>query len=153
MGTHCSIAKKIMWIFLRQIPNGAVARDELGRFVSKSLRPSWLSFLSAPSTRIKRCEILQIVNPATHSTEYHGLVQMNPSKAAPPVIKRLNGHKLQGKPIEARKFFRRSAFRDRRRTLSEREASLENRRVDRRRDGLKSSVLRAPKVQRTLGIL
>ena len=153
MGTHCSITKKMMWIFLRQIPKGAATRDELGRFVSKSLRPSWLSFLSAPSTKIKRCEILQIVNPETHSTEYHGLVQINPSKAAPSVIKRLNGHKLQGKPIEARKFFRRSALRNRRRTLSERKASLENRRVDRHRDGFKSSVLRAPEVQRTLGIL
>ena len=153
MGTHCSITKKITWIFLRQIPKGATTHDELGRFVSKSLRPSWLSFLPAPSTKIKRCEILQIVNPETHSTEYHCLVQINSSTAAPLVIKRLNGHKLQGKPIEARKFFRRSALRDRRRTISGREASLENRRGDRRRDGLKSTVLRAPEVQRTLGIL
>ena len=153
MGTHCSITKKMMWIFLRQIPKGAATRDELGRFVSRSLQPSWLSFLSAPSAKIKRCEILQIVNPETQSTEYHCLVQINPSTAAPLVIKRLNGRKLQGKPVEVRKFFRRSPLRDRRRSISGREASLENRRGDRRRDGLKSTVLRAPEVQRTLGIL
>jgi hypothetical protein len=153
MGTHCRAIKRIMWIFLRQIPKGAAKRNELVKFVSKSLRPSWMFFLSKPHAKIKRCEILKIVNPVTHSTECHGLVQINPSKAAPSVIERLNGHKLQGKPIEARRFFRRSVFRDRRRTLSEREASLENRRVDRRRVGLKSSVLRAPEVQRILGIL
>ena len=153
MGTPSSTTKRTMWIFLRQIPNRAATRDELGRFVSKSLRPFWLFFLSGPHTKIKRCELLQIVNPATNSTEYHGLVQISPSTAAPPVIKRLNGRKLQGKPIEVRKFFRRSPHRDRRRTIFEREAPLENRRGDRRRDGLKSSVLRAPEVQRTLGIL
>jgi hypothetical protein len=143
-----------MWIFLRQISKGAATRSELEEFVSKSLRPSWMFFLSGPHTIIKRFEILQIVNPAMHSTEYHGLVQINPSTAAPPVIRRLNGRKLQGKRIEVRQFFRRSALRDRRRTtLSEREASMENRRGDRRRDGLKSVVLRAPEVQRTLNIL
>ena len=153
MGTHCSTTKKIMWIFLRHIPKGAATRSELEGFVSKSLRPSWIFFLSGSHTIIKRCEILQIVNPATHSTEYHGLVQINPSTAAPPVIRRLNGRKLQGKPIEVRQFFRRSALRDRRRTLLERKPSLENRRGDRRRDELRSTVLRAPEVERTLGIL
>ena len=148
-----ALGKRIrMWVFLRQIPKGTT-RDELGRFVSKGLKPSWMLFQLFQQAKVKRCEVLQIFNTDTRSTEYHGLVLIDPSKAALPVIERLNGREFKGKTIEVRKYFRRSSHRDRRRTLSERKASLENRRVDRRRDGLKSLVLRAPEVQRTLGIL
>ena len=142
-----------MWIFLRQIPKGAATRSELEGFVSKSLRPSWMFFLPAPHAKIKRCEILQIFNPETSTTEYHGLVQIIPSKGALPLIERLNGSKLKGKSIEVRKFFRRSSLRDRRRISSERKKEQEFRRQDRRRDRLRSTVLHAPEIQRTLGIL
>ena len=69
------------------------------------------------------------------------------------MIERLDGRELQGKLIEVRKYFRRSSYRDRRRILSEGKLQQENRRQDRRRERLRSSVLRAPEVQRTLGIL
>ena len=141
-----------MWLFLRQIPKGTT-REKLGEFVSKGLNPSWMLFRLPARAKIKRCEILQIFNPDTESTEYHGLVLIDPSKEVPPMIERLNGRKLQGKPIEVRKYFRRSSDRDRRRTLSEREEGSEIRRQDRRRQRLRSTVLRAPEVQRTLGIL
>ena len=141
-----------MWLFLRQIPKGTT-REKLGGFVSKGLKPSWILFQLFPKAKVERCEILQIFNPDTKSIEYHGLAAINPSKAALPVMERLNGRELQGKPIEVRKYFRRSSYRDRRRTLSEREEGSESRRQDRRRRQLKKTVLHAPEVQQILGIL
>jgi len=81
------------------------------------------------------------------------VVQIDPSSAALPVIERLDGRELQGKLIEVRKYFRRSSYRDHRRILSERKPQQEYRRQDRRREQLRSRVLRAPEIQRTLGIL
>ncbi len=141
-----------MWILLRQIPKGATCK-ELGKFVGKGLRPSWMLFPLESHSMLKRCEILQIFNPETKSTEYHGLVQIDSGKASTPLIKRLNSRKLLGAPIEVRKYIRRSSIRDRRHILSEREEQQEFRRQDRRRDRLKSRVLHAPEVERVLCIL
>ena len=141
-----------MWTLLRQIPKG-VTRGELGRFVSKGLKPSWMYFLSSSHAKVKRCEILQISNPETETVEYHGLVQIDPSKAALPVIDRLNGRILRGKPIEVRKYFRRSSFRDRRQAMSDIDEQQDLRRRDRRRDQLISRVLHAPEIERALYIL
>ena len=142
-----------MWVFVRQIPKSSATRGELVKFVNKGLRPSWIFFPFSSHAKVKRCEILQIFNPETKTTEYHGLVQIDPSKAALPVIERLNGRKLKGKPVEVRKYFRRSPHRDRRRILFEREDLQEFRRQDRRRDRLRSRVLHAPEIERALGIL
>jgi len=141
-----------MWLLLRQIPNGITCK-ELGKFVSKGLKPSWMLFPLQSHSILKRCEILQISNPEIQTTEYHGLVRLNSSKAALPVIKRLNGRRLKGKSIEVRQYMRRSSFRDRRRILSERGEQQELRRQDRRRDRLRSRVLHAPEVERVLCIL
>lgn len=141
-----------MWLLLRQIPRGTTCR-EMGKFVGKGLQPSWMFFPLQSCSILKRCEILQIFNPETHTTEYHGLVQIDSSNAALPVIKRLNGHKLQGAPIEVRKYIRRSSYRDRRRVFPEHGEQQELRRQDRRRDKLRSRVLHAPEVERVLCIL
>jgi len=141
-----------MWILLRQIPKGATCK-ELGKFVGKGLRPSWMFFPLQCHSKLKRCEILQIFNPETKNAEYHGLVQIESGKAVLPLIKRLNGRKLMGKPVEVRKYIRRSSFRDRRNTLSGPKGAQEIRRQDRRRDGLRSKVLHAPEVERVLCIL
>ena len=141
-----------MWVLLRQIPNKST-RQELGKFVNKGLKPSWMFFPFPSQAKVKRCEVLQILNPKTKTIEHHGLVQIDPSKAALHVIKRLNGRKLQGKPIVVRKYFRRLAHRDRRHILSEREEHQELRRQDRRRDQLRSRVLNAPEIERLLRII
>ena len=141
-----------MWIFLRQIPKGSTRR-ELGKFVSKGLSPSWMPFPFLSRAKVKRCEILEILNPETKTIEYHGLVQLDPNRAALPVIDRVNGRSLRGKPIEVRKYFRRSGHRDRRALFSESAGRQELRRKDRRRDRLRSKVLHAPEVERTLRIL
>jgi len=140
-----------MWFFIRRIPNGTT-RKELGKFIGKGLRPSWMFIPLLSSAKLKRCEILQIFHPDSKTTEYHGLVQIEPSGAALPVIKRLDGRELQGKLIEVRKYFRRSSYRDRRRLFTEHKEQQERRRQDRRREGLSSRVLHAPDVGRTLGI-
>lgn len=141
-----------MWILLRQIPN-EITRRGLGMFVSKGSKPSWMFFPFSSHAKVKRCEILQILNPKTKTIEHHGLVQIDPGKAALKVIERMNGQKLQGKPIVVRKYFRRSPQRDRRRIFSEREEQQELRRQDRRRDRLRSRVLHAPEVERVLCIV
>jgi len=141
-----------MWLLLRQIPKGATCK-ELGKFVGKGLKPSWMLFPLQSSSILKRCEILQIFNPEKKTTEYHGLVQIDSGKASTQLIKRLNGRKLLGTLIEVRKYIRRSSIRDRRLILSEREGQQEFRWQDRRRDGLRSRVLHAPEVERVLCIL
>ena len=140
-----------MWLLLRQIPKVATCK-ELEKFVGKGLQPSWMLFPLPSHSTLKRCEILQIFNPETETAEYHGLVQIDPGKAAA-LLKRLNGSKLRGTPIEVRKYIRRSSYRDRRRILSDREGQQEIHRQDRRRDGLRSRVLHAPEVERVLCIL
>jgi hypothetical protein len=141
-----------MWLLLRQIPKGTRC-NELGKFVAKGVQPSWMFFPLQSHSVLKRCEILQIFDPDTQTTEHHGLIQLDSRKSALPVIKRLNGRKLQGVAIEVRKYVRRSSFRDRRRILPERENQRELRRQDRRRDRLRSRVLHAPEVERVLCIL
>ncbi|MCP4946974.1 MAG: hypothetical protein GY923_05660 [Aestuariibacter sp.] len=132
-----------MWIFLRQIPKGTTGK-ELGKFVSKGQQP-FRTFSPLPSrAKIKRCEILQIFNPETQITEYHGLIQIDPFKAALPLIERLNGRELQGKPIEVRKYYRRLSYLDSQRILSEREEQQELRQQDRRRDRLSPGLTCAP---------
>ncbi|MCP4433365.1 MAG: hypothetical protein GY806_20505 [Gammaproteobacteria bacterium] len=109
---------------------------------------------SFPSrAKVKRCEILEILNTETKTIEYHGLVQIDPSKAALKVVERVNGGRLQGKFIEVRKYVHRSGHRDRRALFSERDDRQELRRQDRRRDRLRSKVLHAPEIERALRIL
>ena len=146
-GWQLALGERIrMWVFLCQIPKGTT-REELGRFASKGLKPPWMFFPFPSIVKVKRCEILQIFDPETKTTEYHGLVQTDPSKAALQVIERLNGRELQGKLIEVREYFHRSSHRDRRHILSE---GAELPRQDRRRDRLKSRVLHAPELERVL---
>ncbi len=140
-----------MWLLLRQIPKGVTCK-ELEKFVGKGLQPSWMLFPLQSHSILKRCEILQIFNPETKTTEYHGLVQIDPGKATA-LIKRLNGRNLLGTPIEVRKYIRRSSYRDHRQILPNREGQQEFRQQDRRRDGLRSRVLHAPEVERVLCIL
>ncbi len=140
-----------MWFFVRMIRD-QTSRKELRKFINKGLRPSWM-FIPLPSpAKLKRCEILQIVHPESKTTEYHGLVQIEPSKSTQPVIERLGGRELQGKSIEIRKYFRRSSYRDRRGLFADQTQPQERRRHDRRRERLSSTVLHAPDVGRTLGI-
>ena len=141
-----------MWIFLRQIPKGITCK-ELDKFVCKGRQPFGMFFPLASHVKIKRCEILRIFNPGAKITEYHGLIQIEPVKAALPLIERLNGRELQGKPIEVRKYYRRLSYLDRRIIFSEREERQESRRQDRRRDRLTSRVLHAPEIERALCIL
>jgi hypothetical protein len=74
-----------VWIFVQQIPKGT-SREELREFVTKGQKPSWMLLPIPSRTKIKRSEILQIFNPDTKFIEYHGLAQIDPSKAALPII-------------------------------------------------------------------
>jgi hypothetical protein len=80
-------------------------------------------------------EIRKLVNRATGSVEYHGLVDIEPAKGAVTAIRKLHLTPLKGKTVEVRKYYKRSPLRDRRERGDE--GVAENRRKrDRRRPNL-----------------
>jgi hypothetical protein len=62
---------------------------------------------------VSNCSILRITDPLTAASEYHGLIEIQPAKAAMRAIDELNGRELNGKKIEARRYYNRSLLRDR----------------------------------------
>ncbi|MCB1759970.1 MAG: RNA-binding protein [Gammaproteobacteria bacterium] len=92
---------------------------------------------------IKRCGILRLSDPATRSLECHGLVFIQPVKCAIAAIDELNGRKLNGNVVDVRRYYERSAERDRRNhfALSEPPRNGERRRRDRRRHELRMETI------------
>jgi len=137
-----------MYIFVRRIPEG-VSRRELTRFVDKATSSFWrrLPFVTHP--QVEKCEILRIEDLETHSVEYHGLISVQPAKAALSLINRLNGERLHGKAVEVRKYYRRSSYKDRRRRYADGdELSFDDRRhKDRRRPRLRIRTIRRPQIE------
>lgn len=123
-----------MLIFIRLLPE-SVTQNDLRKFVDKAMRPHW-SNLFFPSSRIRSTEIRKFTNSQNHSVEYHGIVDIEPAKAAVRVIRKLNRTPLKGKEVEVRKYYQRSALRDRRDEKAQAFASDERRRRDRRREAM-----------------
>jgi hypothetical protein len=117
-------------IFIRLLPDD-VSQSDLRHFVSDALHRSW--FVRSSNGQIVAVEIRKLTNSETYSTEYHGIVDVEPAKAAMQAIQKLNRNNLKGKDVEVRKFFQRSDLRDRRRHLSDEAISEERRKRDRRR--------------------
>ncbi len=137
-----------MYIFVRRIPEG-VSRRELGRFVDKATHRFWwrLPFVSQP--QVDKCEILRIEDLENGHIEYHGLISVQPAKAALSLINRLDGERIRGKPVEVRKYFRRSSYKDRRRYYADGDdlAFDDRRRGDRRRAKLRIRTIRRPQIE------
>ncbi|MGD8930934.1 MAG: hypothetical protein PVI52_00090 [Chromatiales bacterium] len=81
-------------------------------------------------------EIRKLVNRATGSVEYHGVVDIEPAKGAVRAIRKLNLTPLKGKTVEVRKYYKRSPLRDRREGGSQEATSANRRKRDRRRPNL-----------------
>ncbi len=81
--------------------------------------------------------------------ETHGLVRVGDPKTGLEIIKKLNGARLLGKKIEARKYVQRSASRDRRIPNAHLDIFFDNdrRRNDRRRHHLIIGTAETPEVK------
>ena len=127
-----------MWLFVSKLDQ-ATTRKQLSRFIARGLRPGWALFPCPTRGKIRRCEILQIVDRDMDTVEFHGLAQIEPVKSALSAISRLHGSKLKGKSVEVRKFQRRASP-DRRDHLQDWGATNgeERRRRERRRPNIKT---------------
>lgn len=123
-----------MLVFIRLLPE-SVTQNDLRKFVGKAIRSPWQS-LFFPSSRICSTEIRKLSNIMNHSVEYHGLVDIEPAKAAVKVIRKLNRTPLKGKEVEVRKYYQRSVLRDRRGEKAAGPYSDDRRRQDRRREAM-----------------
>ncbi len=123
-----------MLIFIRLLPE-SVTQGELRKFVEKAMHSPWRSLFFSHS-KIHTAEIRKLVNRATGSVEYHGIVDIEPAKGAVAAIRRLDRTPLRGKTVEVRKYYQRSPLRDRRGGEAAGESSDNRRKRDRRRPNL-----------------
>ena len=122
-----------MLVFIRLLPE-SVTPNDLRKFVSKAMRSPWATFF-APQGKIRSTEIRKITYRQGLSVEYHGVIDIEPAKAAAAVIRKLNRAPLKGRDVEVRKYYQRSPLRDRREQQNRAKdfPSENRRRSDRRR--------------------
>jgi len=134
--------RKQMLVFIRMIPE-SVTTDDLRHFINKGMGFVWNNIFRRQGT-IASTSIFKTTNPKTDSVEYHGMVDIQPATSAQAAIRKLNRTHLKGRPVEIRKYFRRSPLRDRRtgQPYREHESFNDLREKDRRRCGVDSSELR-----------
>ena len=101
-----------MLVFIRLLPM-SVTQHDLRKFLGKALRPSWRNLFFTRGT-VRSTEIRKFSNHANDSVEYHGIVEIEPAKGAVRAIRKLNRTRLKDREVEVRKYYQRSALRDRR---------------------------------------
>lgn len=99
-----------MMVFLRGLPEG-LKRKELKAFVQASVRSrdDHSFYLKA---KVCNCAILRITDRSNGDVEHHGLVEVQPARAAIRAIDELNGTVLKGTRIQVRRYRHRSPLRD-----------------------------------------
>lgn len=123
-----------MMLFLPGLPQH-LTRKELKAFVQAGLKsPEDRPF--SVKANVCACTILRITDQCDGNIEHHGLVEVQPAKAAIRAIDELNGRELNGTRIQVRRYHHRSPLRDRRRNQAPPEQA-ENRKQERRRRDLK----------------
>jgi hypothetical protein len=123
-----------MMLFLRGLPED-LTRREFKAFVQtamKGLDSRTFSF----KANVCSCAILRITDHTNGGVEHHGLVEIQPAKAAMRAIEELDGKHLKGARIEVRRYHHRSPLRDRRGSKKEL-GSPDNRQKERRRGNVK----------------
>ncbi|HIP52871.1 MAG TPA: RNA-binding protein [Chromatiales bacterium] len=118
-----------MEIFVRNIPSSST-RHELKQFIQRGL---WRLLPIGAKPRIDSCSILKITDQNGLS-EYHGLVEVQPDKAARTAIRRLNGKVFKGRVVELRPYYKRSGGG---RRTEKGERAFDRRMAERRRSNLK----------------
>jgi hypothetical protein len=127
-------------LFLRKIPEG-VTRKELKAFIRSAVKELDNRPISLTKA-VCNCTVLCISDLENGSREYHGLVEVQPAKAAMCAIKALDGKKLKGRPVEVHRYRQRS------RLLTQRDGSIGNALgagagIERRRRNLKIDLVSA----------
>ena len=125
-----------MLVFIRMLPE-SVTVDDLAQLVDKAMQRPW-SGLFRNRGSYSKLQILQITDQHKKSSEFHGLVEIEPAEAALDAIKRLNSARLKGQQLEVRRYFRRSPYLDRRGQMPGKEELkfMDRRMSDRRRPHL-----------------
>jgi len=95
-----------MKIFIR-CNGGAFSRDELSGFVRRGLRGPWYTGFRQTGD-IVQCQIVRAMDRSGRRIEYHGLVEVRPTRIGWQLINRLNGRSLHGQAVEVRKWFERN---------------------------------------------
>jgi hypothetical protein len=117
-------------LFLRGLPED-LTRRELKMFVQCAIKGAD-SRMFAFGAVVSNHDIVRITDPVKGTTEYHGLVEIQPAKAAIRAIEWLNGRELKGRTIEARRYYNRSLLRDRFKNWGSRNTARETRHERRR---------------------
>ncbi len=131
-----------MIIFLQNIPLD-INQDQLCQYVTENVKQANGFRPFQPKIQIEDCEILEIEDGESSTTEHHGLIYIvgkSPSHAA---IKRLQSIQLGGRQVEPRLYKERSTVRDRR-TLEDDQAKMaiiDRRHTDRRRPNLTCDII------------
>jgi hypothetical protein len=99
-------------LFIRRLPEG-VTRKELKQFIQTTVREFGERPFSLKAA-VCNCSIVCISDSEDGTREFHGLVEVQPAKAAIEAIRVLNGTKLHGVPLEVRRYQHRSPLRDQR---------------------------------------
>jgi hypothetical protein len=95
-----------MVLFLPSLPASVTCRD-IRRFIRTGLAESGWRGLQRFTTATN-CSILRVTDPATGTTERHGLVRITPAKTAMLAIDVLKGRELKGARIDVRRYHQRS---------------------------------------------
>jgi RNA recognition motif-containing protein len=93
-----------MEVFFSHLP-AKTSRKELYDFAMKGAK-LWWPFSAEPD--VTEYEIIEILDPDTDTTEYHGIVNFRSPEVAERVIQKMNGKTLSGRSIEVREFVYRS---------------------------------------------
>ena len=121
-------------LFVRRLPQD-LSRKALRVLIQGAIRDPGRHAFSMRAS-VCGCSILRITDSASGDSEVHGLVEVQPAKAAMRVIEALNGKQLQGSELEVRRYHHRSSLRERRQKTSVGRAD-NHRQGDRRRKNLK----------------
>ena len=95
-----------MKIFIRC--NGTVmGSDTLTDFVDRGLRGPWYTGFRHRGELVN-CQIVRVIDTSSRQVEYHGLVDVRPTRIGWQLIQRLDGQRLNGVPVRVRKWFDRN---------------------------------------------
>ncbi|MDT8425371.1 MAG: RNA-binding protein [Methyloprofundus sp.] len=121
-----------MIIFLRNIPENTKHSDIIA-FVEPAIKKRWFQ----KKGEIVSVKVMQLNDPRAGTTEFHGLVTIEPDKVGAKVIRRLNRKLFLAKHIAVHEYHRRNWHNDPR--LERTSNVQERRKADRRRKDLEEA--------------